>query len=915
MLRSELPIDAVLPGLTAALRQHNSLVVQAPAGAGKTTRVPPGLLRAGISGERKIVVLQPRRLAARATAARMADENGWQLGQEVGYQVRFEQQISRATRIAVVTEGILLRQLRQDPFLQDTAVVMFDEFHERNLASELALGMVRQVQQAVRPELKIVVMSATLAAAPIAKYLNDCPIVEGQGRTYPVEISYLNPAQRRTIPELAADGLRQVLACTPGDVLVFLPGLREIRQTRKLAEDLTRGCEADLLELYGDLPAEQQAAVLGRRNRRKVILSTNVAETSVTIDGVTAVVDSGWERQLRFDPRVGLDRLELTPISLASADQRAGRAGRTAPGICLRLWDERSHGSRPAYVEAEIRRVDLAGAVLQLLGWIEPDLSRFPWYEVPREESLSQTMRLLKRLEAVDEAGITPLGRRIAELPAHPRLGRLLVEAERLGCVHQAVLAAALLSERDPFIAARRTDGRRQAATYGSRSDVADRVHALEEWEPSRGGESPSGTVNRQAARQIFRVRDQLLRQLAAVREGDAPAEPRQTVEVREGDAPAELRQTAGTASPRLGGSLALPDTAIGTGPCPTARQEPRPPKDARQEDARQEPRPPKIARPAADPDEALSRCLLAAFPDRLAKRREPGSRRGVMVGGRGVRLADESAVGEGGLFLCVDVDGAGAEALVRQAAAVEREWLPDEHLTEQLDIFFDEATERLAARRRRFWEDLLLDEAPTALPHADQATRVLTQAAANRWDRVFPADEPAVAGFLARVRCLSRWLPELNLPGLEDAALRELLPSLCAGRRSFAELRSSPWLAMLKSLLSREQLQAVEQFAPERVLVPSGRSVALQYREGQPPILAARIQELFGLAETPRIARGRVPVLLHLLAPNQRVQQVTDDLQSFWDNVYPRVRKDLRGRYPKHAWPADPWQAKPEKK
>ena len=885
MLRRELPIDGILLNLTAALRQHNSLVLQAPAGAGKTTRVPPELLRAGLAGKGKILVLQPRRLAARVTAARMADENGWQLGQEVGYQVRFEQRLTRATRIVVATEGILLRQLRQDPFLQDTAIIVFDEFHERNLDSELALGMVRQVQQAVRPELKIVVMSATLAAAPIAKYLGDCPIVVGQGRTYPVEVNYLNPSQRRPLPELAADGLQQVLGRTPGDVLVFLPGLREIRQTRKLVEDLARGCAADVLELYGDLPPEQQDAVLGQRQRRKVILATNVAETSITIEGVTAVIDSGWERQLRFDPRVGLDRLELTPISQASADQRAGRAGRTEPGLCLRAWDERSHGSRPAYAEAEIRRVDLAGAVLQLLGWIEPDLSRFPWYETPREEALSQAVRLLTRLEAIDQSGITPLGRRIAELPAHPRLGRLLVEAERRDCVEEAALAAALLSERDPFVATRRSDGRRQAATYGSRSDVADRVHALEDLE-SRGGDSPGGTINRQAARQVFRVRDQLLRQLAAARQDDGTSEH-----------PAESRQTE---SPRLGGSLALPDRSLGTGPRRAARREPRPPTSGRQ---------------AGDRDEALSRCLLAAFPDRLAKRREPGSRRGVMVGGRGVRLADESTVGEGTLFLCVDVDGAGAEALVRQAAVVERTWLPDEHLTEQLDVFFEDATERLLARRRRFWEDLLLDEAPAALPRDDRAARALAQAAADRWERVFPSEETAVAGFVARVRCLSHWLPELNLPHLDETALRGLLPSLCAGRRSLAELRSGPWLALLKNLLSREQLRAVEQFAPERVSVPSGRSVALHYATGQPPILAVRIQELFGLAETPRIARGRVPVLLHLLAPNQRVQQVTDDLRSFWDNVYPRVRKDLRGRYPKHAWPEDPWQAKPDRK
>ena len=783
MLRRELPIDGILLNLTAALRQHNSLVLQAPAGAGKTTRVPPELLRAGLAGKGKILVLQPRRLAARVTAARMADENGWQLGQEVGYQVRFEQRLTRATRIVVATEGILLRQLRQDPFLQDTAIIVFDEFHERNLDSELALGMVRQVQQAVRPELKIVVMSATLAAAPIAKYLGDCPIVVGQGRTYPVEVNYLNPSQRRPLPELAADGLQQVLGRTPGDVLVFLPGLREIRQTRKLVEDLARGCAADVLELYGDLPPEQQDAVLGQRQRRKVILATNVAETSITIEGVTAVIDSGWERQLRFDPRVGLDRLELTPISQASADQRAGRAGRTEPGLCLRAWDERSHGSRPAYAEAEIRRVDLAGAVLQLLGWIEPDLSRFPWYETPREEALSQAVRLLTRLEAIDQSGITPLGRRIAELPAHPRLGRLLVEAERRDCVEEAALAAALLSERDPFVATRRSDGRRQAATYGSRSDVADRVHALEDLE-SRGGDSPGGTINRQAARQVFRVRDQLLRQLAAARQDDGTSEH-----------PAESRQTE---SPRLGGSLALPDRSLGTGPRRAARREPRPPTSGRQ---------------AGDRDEALSRCLLAAFPDRLAKRREPGSRRGVMVGGRGVRLADESTVGEGTLFLCVDVDGAGAEALVRQAAVVERTWLPDEHLTEQLDVFFEDATRTAVG----------------------SAAEVLGRPAAGRSSGRVAARRPSRArAGSGRCRSLGAGLPQRGNGGGRVRRTRALLVPLAPGAQSAAFGRDGPARVAAESVcgspffgrITFRPMVGAAQESPQPGTVAGGRAI-----------------------------------------------------------------------------------------
>lgn len=849
MHQRELPIDAVLPDVVAALQDQHAVVLRAPAGAGKTTRVPPALLRAGTAGERKIVVLQPRRLAARMTAARMAEENGWQLGREVGYQVRFEQQISRATRIAVVTEGILLRQLRRDPFLQDTAVVVFDEFHERNLNSELALGMVRQVQLSVRPELKIVVMSATLDAASISQYLAGCPCVECQGRTFPVNIAYQAPAERRAIDEVAAEAVRRVVTQTPGDVLVFLPGLREIGRTHRRLQEQPPPADVRVLELYGDLPTAEQDAVLRPGAQRKVILATNVAETSVTIEGVTAVVDSGWERQLQFEPRVGLDRLQLTPISRAAADQRAGRAGRTQPGRCLRLWDERSHGARPAYAEPEVRRVDLASTVLQLLSWIEPDLARFPWFETPRPEAIAHALRLLRRLDAVNAQGITPLGQRLADLPLAPRLGRLLIEAERLGCLDEAALVAAMLSERDPLLIARRAGGGPSTADYHSRSDVLDRLQALADFEQRRG-DGPGGAIDAHAARQVFRVREQLLRSLRAAQEG-----------------------------------------AIGTSANAAWQQ------------------------PTMGAEEALSRSLLAAFPDRLAKRREPGSRRGLMVGGRGVRLANESAVVSGELFLAVDVDGAGAEALVRQAAAIEREWLPEEHLTEQVDVFFDQASERVLARRRTLWEDLVLDESPTALPLTEETARVLAAAAADNWERAFPVDELSVAGYLARVRCLARWLPELQLPLWDDAALRELLPELSLGRRSLAELRAGPWLALLKNRLTREQLRAVEQFAPERLVVPSGRSAALAYEDGRPPVLAVRIQELFGLAETPRIARGRVPVLLHLLAPNQRVQQVTDDLRSFWDNVYPQVRKDLRGRYPKHAWPEDPWNARPGRK
>ena len=451
LTRLPLPIDPVLPDVVAALRRGPAVVARAPPGAGKTTRVPPALLDAGVAGAGRVVVLEPRRVAARAAARRMAAERGGRLGDEVGYQVRFDRQYGPQTRILVVTPGILLRMLQDDPFLESAGVVVFDEFHERGLESDLALGMVRLVQQTVRPELRVVVMSATLAVEHISAYLGGCPVVEGEGRQYPVEIAYEPRPERLPWPAAAARAAERLLDRTDGDLLVFLPGLQEIRQTAHHLEIGRRERGLAVLPLYGDLPAEQQDAALTPLDRRKIVLATNVAETSVTVEGVAGVVDTGLARTLTFDPGVGLDRLRLTPISRASADQRAGRAGRTRPGVCVRLWSAASHLGRAEQTEPEIRRVDLAGAVLQLMGLGEADVSRFPWLEPPPAATVGQALTLLRRLGAVDEQGVTELGRTLARLPVHPRLARLLVEGPRWGWPDRAALAAALLAERDPF--------------------------------------------------------------------------------------------------------------------------------------------------------------------------------------------------------------------------------------------------------------------------------------------------------------------------------------------------------------------------------------------------------------------------------------------------------------------------------
>jgi ATP-dependent helicase HrpB len=836
-----LPIDAVLPAIVTALRGNAAVVIRAPTGAGKTTHVPPALLDAGLAGSGRILLLQPRRLAASSAARRIAGERGGAVGDEIGFQVRFERRYGPQTRILAVTPGVLLRRLLDDPYLEKDAIAIFDEFHERGLESDLALGMVRLMQQTVRPELRIVVMSATLAVEQASRYLGGCPIVTSEGRLHPVTIEHQPRPDHRHLPAAIARTVEGLLDHTPGDLLVFLPGLNEIRQTARHLEGLAEDRGLAVLPLHGDLPLEQQDAALRRGPLRKVVLATNVAETSVTVEGVTAVIDSGLARLLLFDPAVGLDRLRLVPISRASAAQRGGRAGRTAPGICVRLWSAAAERGLPEQTPSEVQRIDLAGAVLALLALGEKDISAFPWFEPPPEASLRRAMELLERLGAVNQAELTELGKVLSRLPVHPRLGRLLLEGHALGAPERAALAAALLSERDPFVRSL-DEGPIRGPEHTTTSDVLERIGALDAFVQEGRLYGPVGTLNRNAARYVLRARDQLLRTIRQ-----------------------ELRQS------RAGQGNSL--------------------------------------------DEALLRSLLAAYPDRVARRRGPSDRRGVMVGGRGVRLAPSSGVLESELFLCIDVDAGQGETLVRQASAIEREWLPADRLLRAVEGGFDDKTERVTAVRRTRFEDLVLDEVPCQLPPDEETARILAEAAARHLDRVLPAPDSPAALYRARVRCLRQWLPELELPAFDEAELREVAAALCQGRRSFTELREGPWLEALQGRLTHRQRQAVEREAPERLPVPSGSHITLRYEEGRPPVLAVRIQELFGLRQTPRIAAGRVPVLLHLLSPNYRPQQVTDDLESFWENTYPQVRKDLRARYPKHAWPEDPYAAPPQRR
>lgn len=852
-LLPQLPIDDVLPQLLAALTSGGRVVLRAPTGAGKTTRVPPAVLDAGLAGAGQVVVLEPRRIAARSAARRIAGERASPLGEDVGYRVRFDDRAGPRTRILFVTEGVLLRRLQTDPFLDGVGAVVFDEFHERNLLSDLALGMVQRVRETVRPDLRVVVMSATLDPGPIADYLGGAEVVESAGRMFPVEVEYATPRDRRPAADLAVWGIERVVPRTQGDVLVFLPGVGEIRRVERTLQTFVRQQDVALFTLYGDLPADDQDRVLAPCPQRKVILATNVAETSLTIDGVQVVVDTGLARVLRFDPGSGLDRLELEAISQASAEQRAGRAGRTGPGVCLRLWDAASQRARPPLETPEIRRVDLAGPVLQLRAWGETNIAGFPWFEAPRPEAVAQAELLLRRLGACDDEGnVTDEGRQMALLPVHPRLARLLLAGRRGGVLRAAAWLAALLSERDPFHrgpTARSSGSVLTVQLQHSRSDTLDRLAALEEADRTGRSEFPWGSLNSGAARHIARVRDQLERLTAELDVGND----------------AESR---------------------------------------------------------GNREETLLRSLVAAFPDRVARRREPGSDRGLLVGGRGVRLAPQSSVRAGQLFLCVDVDAGSTEALVRQASVVEPEWLPAGSVRQTTEVFFHPSQKGVVARQRTYYEDLLLSESPTALPATEAAAAVLFAEACRNWEQVFPSQDAHVEALVARVQSLAVWMPDLDLPRFDETELQSALRELCGRCRSFAELKQADWLPLLSSRLTWPQQQTLDREAPETLRVPSGSHIRLIYERPirsetgevhvRPPVLAVRIQELFGLAETPRIAGGRVKVLLHLLAPNMRPQQVTDDLASFWRTTYHTVRKELARRYPRHAWPEDPTTALP---
>ena len=839
-----LPIDEVLPQLVAAIRERGTCVLVAPPGAGKTTRVPGALIDAGMI-DGSVVVLQPRRIAARLAAARIASERGGELGDEVGYQVRFDRRVSARTRIELVTEGVLTRRLLGDPELRGVGCVVIDEFHERHLDGDLALALVARLRER-RPELKLIVMSATLDAEPVAEFLGDAPIIRSEGRAFPVSIEFApQPDDRHLGKQVAAAVRRAAQEGLEGDILVFLPGAGEIRRAAEDLEDAARTFDLAVMPLHGELSADEQDAAVRPAKRRKVILATNVAETSVTIDGVTCVIDSGLARIARHSPWSGVPSLEIEPVSRASCVQRAGRAGRTRPGRVIRLYTKHDHDTRRPFEVPEIARADLAGAALELHGAGLAGIGALRWFEPPPALAATAAEDLLVRLGAVTGVTqptggqITELGRRILRFPVHPRVGRMLCEAEGRGVAREACVIAGLLGARELRMARR---GPGASARISSPSDLIDDLDAFLDARDCglRPDRLRRDGLDIGTAHQVDRAAKQLER-LVDLR-GRAPS-----------------------------GNDAV--------------------------------------------DRELMIAILTAYPDRIGKRRAPKSAEIVFAGGGSGTLAPSSAVIEPMLIVAVDVAETGArgqatKVQIRRASAVDPSWLLDLYLDrveERDELVWNADKQRVERIAQMTYDGLAIDEhrdVEGARRAGRPAAELLAkQALAAGIERFVDADE--LAQWRARVALAAKLSPESGLVAPTDEALASVVAGACEGAISFDELRKLGLLALLDAQLGDRRM-LVERLAPTHFKLPRRRT-EIHYALDQPPWLASRIQDFFGLARAPSVGDGRVPLVLHLLAPNQRPVQVTSDLPGFWTRHYPALRKQLMRRYPRHAWPADP--------
>lgn len=820
----DLPVCAVLPDLAQVLAANRSVVLQAPPGSGKTTLVAPSLLDASWLRGRRIILLEPRRLAARAAARYMARLLGEEVGQRVGYHIRLERRVSDATRIEVLTEGLLTQRLLHDPELAEAGLIIFDEFHERSLAADLGLALALDIRRNLRPDLRLLIMSATLDAQPVADHLGDAEVITATARTWPVETRYATRNSTAPLPWQVADAVARIAAEEPGSILAFLPGEGEIRRTAERLRGANLPPDISVHPLFAALPrAAQDAAVEPPLpGRRKIVLATSIAESSLTIQGVRVVVDAGWMRVPRFSPRNGMSRLETVRITRDRADQRRGRAGRTAPGVCYRLWDDATDRSLMPMALPELMDADLAPVALQAAVWGAPGRTDLPWFMAPPDAAWRQAVELLRELEAVDAQGrITPRGKRMATLPVHPRMAHMILLAAEHGGARGACLLAAAITERAGETALRgETDARR----------LLDRLGAGDLPDPSDLSD-PSDYA--QWASRVHRLASQWARMFPADR------------------------------------------ATLDTG-----------------------------------------RLLSWAFPDRIARRRD-ASGRYLLVNGHGSTLESADGLSSAEWLVAAELQDAGVDARIRLAAPVAREDVEEDFaslLRREDEIVWDRRIEAVSAVRRLKLGALVLHEGGLAEPDLLAVQGALFDGIRQKGVTLLPWSS-AARNLQARILFLRRVCPEAEWPDVSDAALTERLPdwlgAFVEGITRWEQLRRVDLAtALLAGLGARRR--DLDTLAPTHLTVPSGSSVAVHYDQGDVPVLAVRVQEVFGLADSPRVAGGRIPVCLHLLSPAQRPVQVTSDLRSFWQNGYPLIRKELRGRYPRHPWPEDPWSATP---
>jgi ATP-dependent helicase HrpB len=917
MRESGLPIDDVLPQLRAALGSHRSVVLQAPPGAGKSTVVPLALLHEPWMRGKRLIMLEPRRLAARAVAQRMASSLREAVGETVGYRMRLDTRVSRNTRIEVVTEGVLTRMLQSDPSLEGVAAVIFDEFHERSLQADMGLALSLDARDTLAPDLKLIVMSATLDGERVAALLGDAPIVSAQGRMFPVETRFAGKSAPVLPDATAARGSQEspermvaqivltALDEEPGDVLVFLPGAREIRRVQALIEErlpqhvrggMARresGAAVTVLPLFGDLSASEQDAALApaASGTRKVVLATNIAETSLTIPGVRIVVDSGLVRRAVFDPSTGMSRLETQRISRASADQRQGRAGRVEPGVCYRAWSESAQRSLAPFSPPEITDADLTPLALDLANWGIRDANDLRWLDVPPAAMLASARDLLAHLGALDQQGrITPHGREMATLGVHPRLAHMLLRARELGALPMAADFAALLSERDLL---------RGAA--GSRdADIRSRLDVF------RSDRAPPG-VDWGAFQRAKKMSRDLYRRLSNRRSDEEAVDASRTDAAGATD-PAACDADAAWASgrPVEGATRGRAGTPGNIG------------NDRAVRDAHGAIAPARDARRSASIDAGV--LLAFAYPDRIGRRRAGSDARYTLANGRGAHFADTQSLGRQDLIVAVDLDDRERDARILLAAPLARADL-ERHFADQIvrteSVEWSSRDQAVIARRVIRLDAAVLEEQPLPEIPADAARAAMLTGARELGITAFNWTRDA-RDLQARMEFVRKHAPDASSgwPAVDDASLAATMDDWLApwldGITRKDHLSRISLTEALRALLPWDQQRKLDELAPTHLQVPTGSNIRIDYLDESAPVVAVRLQEVFGLEKTPMIGGGRVPITFKLLSPAQRPVQVTKDLAGFWRGSYADVRKDMRGRYPKHYWPENPLEAEP---